>query len=82
MKKENDDEEMKFQINSSRSSFSTENFISFEEDDDDDEIAKHTKNARYAKHAKHVEHENYDFAEHDIDIEFLLEDFFDRMYDE
>jgi tRNA threonylcarbamoyladenosine modification (KEOPS) complex Pcc1 subunit len=42
VKRNDDDEEIKFQINSSQSSFLTENFISFEEDDDDDEIAKHT----------------------------------------
>jgi hypothetical protein len=35
-----------------------------------------------AKQAKHVEHAKYDLAEHDIDQEFLLEDFFDDMYDE
>ncbi len=40
--------------------------------------------AEYAEqHAgQHARHENYDPAEHDIDAEFLPEDFFDRMYDE
>jgi hypothetical protein len=42
-------------------------------------VAEYFTQSRYARHARH---ENYDFAEHDIDAEFLLEDFFDRMYDE
>jgi hypothetical protein len=82
VRKDDDDEEMKFQINLFQSSFLTENFISFEEDNDDDEIARHTRNAKYAKHMRHVEHENYDLAEHDINAEFLFEDFFNRMYNE
>ncbi len=69
-----DDEEMKFMINRlSQQSWKQADFVSFEDDENE--------NARYAKQAKQVEHARYDFAEHDIDQEFLLEDFFD-MYDE
>jgi hypothetical protein len=35
----------------------------------------------YARQAGHAEHAGYDSAEHDIDQEFLLEDFFDDIYD-
>jgi hypothetical protein len=75
-----DDEEMKIIVNSSKQSWENDDFVSFK--DDENGNAKHTRNAKYAKHARHARHENYDLAEHDIDIEFLLENFFDRMYDE
>ncbi len=69
-----DDKEMKFMINrSSQQSWKQADFVSFEDDKDE--------NAKYAKQARHVEHAKYDPAEHDIDQEFLLEDFFDDMYD-
>ncbi len=45
-------------------------FVPFEDDENE--------NAGYARHA---EHEKYDLAEHDIDQDFLPEDFSD-MYDE
>jgi hypothetical protein len=77
---DDDDEEMKIIVNSSKQSWENDDFVSFE--DDENENARHAKNAKYAKYAKHAKHENYDFAEHDIDTDFLPEDFFDRMYDE
>ncbi len=74
---DDDDEEMKIIVNSSKQSWENDDFVSFK--DDKNENAKHAKNAR---HAKHVKHENYDFAEHNIDVDFLFEDFLNRMYDE
>ncbi len=69
-----DDEEMKFMINRSlQQSWKQADFVSFEDDEDE--------NAGYAKQARHAEHAGYDPAEHDIDQEFLPEDFFDDMYD-
>ncbi len=64
-----DDEEMKFMINnrSSQQSWKQADFVSFEDDENE--------NAKYARQAK------YNFAEHDIDQKFLLENFFDDMYD-
>ncbi len=63
-----DDEEMKFMINnrSSQQSWKQADFVSFEDNENE--------NAKYARQAK------YDSAEHDIDQEFLPEDFFDDMY--
>jgi hypothetical protein len=50
---EDDDEEMKFMIRSSQSSFSTEDFILFKDDESKNE------NAKYAKYAKHVLHADF-----------------------
>ncbi len=70
-----DDEEMKFMINrsSSQQSWKQVDFVSFEDDEDE--------NARYARYARQARQARYDLAEHDIDQKFLLEDFFDDMYD-
>ncbi len=77
---DDDDKKMKIIVNSSKQSWENDDFVSFE--DDENENAKHARNAKYAKHARHARHKNYDLAKHDIDTEFLLEDFFDCMYDE
>ncbi len=71
---QNDDEDVKFMINNRSSQQSQSgkqaDFVSFEDDENE--------NARYARQARHAK---YDFAEHDINQKFLLEDFFDDMYD-
>jgi hypothetical protein len=63
---------MKFQINSSQSSFATDDFISFEDDENENENARY---AEYARHARHAPH-----ADFNIEDEFLPGDFFD-IYD-
>jgi hypothetical protein len=72
-----DDEEMEFMINNRSSqqsqSWKQADFVPFEDDEND--------NAGYAEQAEHAEHAGYDPADHDIDQEFLPEDFFDDMYD-
>ncbi len=71
MNEDRDDEEMKFMINrSSQQSWEQADFVPFEDDENEN-----------AGQAEHFEHAGYDLPEHDIDQEFLPEDFFDDMYD-
>ncbi len=62
-----DDEEVVFTVNSSQQSWEHDDFVPFEDDEDE--------NARY-------ENARFDPAKHDIEDEFLPQDFFDDMYDE
>ncbi len=71
---DDEEEDLEFIINQFKASWMNEDFVAFDDDSNDDAEHDARHDARYEMHTNH--------AKHDLDDEFLFDDFFDDWNDD